>query len=216
MRGSRGPRRGRRCRARLRCRSARARPADRARRRGCCRSGRPIGTRASAAPRSWVSDQTVVSVGPYMLVRRAGVTDRIRAPRAADRASPPTSQWRNRASPGAAAASSTSIDAIDGVHWKCVTPWLAMSCATGGSGSASRRPATRCRTAASASNDASTRSTGTPKSMRQAISSTPMARSRSTVATHVSMRCRTGRRCRSSVRTSAPAARPAPRPRARR
>ncbi len=68
-----------------------------------------------------MADQTVVSVGPYMLTRPSGSTARTCAARPAGSASPPRNM---RSSPDSASApdSAMTIAASDGVHCRCVTP----------------------------------------------------------------------------------------------
>ena len=82
---------------------------------------------------SWVSDQIVVSVGPYMFVKRPGSSARSSAASAAGSASPPSIRWRIVPSAARSAGSATSIAASDGVHCRWVTPWRATSAATASS-----------------------------------------------------------------------------------
>ena len=68
--GSRARARRRRCRARRARRSGPAAAARRGRRTSCWQSGPPIGGEPSPGSSSRIEDQTVVSVGPYMLPQR--------------------------------------------------------------------------------------------------------------------------------------------------
>src|SRR5581483_9020511 len=87
--------------------------------------GRPIGTGSNSASSLWLIDQTVVSVGPYILmILVCGHACLISEAKLELRASPPTNKNCNEENERTASASSTSIRAIDGVHCKCVTLWL--------------------------------------------------------------------------------------------
>ena len=85
--------------------------------------GRPIVIGAPAARIGDTVDQIVVSVGPYMLSSwpridgRIAVDERRRQRLAAEQQ---LGQRGDRASPAGSAATTA---AIDGVHWRWVTPW---------------------------------------------------------------------------------------------
>ena len=101
----------------------------------------------------------------------------------------------NSSEAAGAAGSSISMPAIDGVHWKCVTPCfsinagiespVAASPPAAGAADAERssqRRLSSCR----CGRLSMTRAVGTPKSTKQAISSILMPRRRSTIATQLS------------------------------
>ncbi len=136
----------------------------------------------SPATRSAV-DHTVVSVGPYMLCSSAGVISPSLRARSPVSASPPTKSTFNDPKASAASGAPASSPASVGVHCMCDTPCARISDAR----SASRlAPVKARRTVSMCGRDARTSSVPTPKSIRQAISSTPSSASRSANRTHCS------------------------------
>ena len=88
-------------------------------------SGLPSGTMPSTVSTRCTDDQIVVSVGPYMFIRwplalMAPFSSRASG---ACSASPPTIMRLRPRRPSAAAGSSSSMRAIDGVHCRCVAWW---------------------------------------------------------------------------------------------
>ena len=130
---------------------------------------------------------------------------------AADHQVPQRAQRRARPS-----SSASSMRAIDGVHCRCVTPWRAICAATEQSLPSAARGAPASRAAAARSRCAQVRRaprrSATPKSIRQAISSTPTPLHAVDHRQAASRACRTGRWSRSSARRRTRAARPSPRP----
>ena len=136
--------------------------------------GWPKGTNPAAPTeaRSHVVDHTVVSVGPYMFINTPGTSSRSCRARSSGSASPPTRSADRRDSALRPAESATSMLAMEGVHCRCVADWSTMSSATDArtdetvplDASMRRFKSGRC---------SSTSSGAIPKSIRQAISSTP-------------------------------------------
>ena len=125
-----------------------------------------------------------------MFVTRPGSRPRISWASAVDNASPPSIRCCTLPRASRSAGSATSIAASDGVHWRWVTPCLATSAATvslagsisgsllglSATGAPVRAESTRCLASRRRSSERSARSVSTPKSMRQATSSTPDGR----------------------------------------
>ena len=156
--------------------------------------GRPMVMAAPARTRD-VVDQTVVSVGPYMLCSSAAgpSTESSSAASASGIASPPSITVRSDGSTARVSGSASSMRAIDGVHCRWVTPWRRISSArpssvagAGRTGAGAASPLQRARSSSSGTRLASTSSSATPKSMRHAISFTPASRSFSTSARQLS------------------------------
>ncbi len=99
---------------------------------------------------------------------------------------------------------------MEGVHCRCVMPCCAISSPTGTSCATGRGRRARSISCLRWFRWASTWSASTPKSIRQAISSTPRLLQPVAPGRGSAAACRTGRWCRSSARTRVRAARPCP------
>ncbi len=143
---------------------------------------RPTGTRPSTSSRRWVADQTVVSVGPYMLWIAPDRPARSWRARGTGNGSPPTRRWLSPPRAASPSVSAASIATSDGVHCRWVTACRRSSSGSVSTGWAARAVAVSLarRTSSSFSRLARTRSGSTPKSIRQPISSQPTALRRST------------------------------------
>lgn len=144
----------------------------------------------SSVPTSSTDDQIVVSVGPYMLSRRPRRCCRTWSARDAGRASPPSIRTSSFARASAAPGSARSRCAADGVICRWLTPCRSISSARLASAASVLSLAllgtSAARTSASKSRLASTSPSATPKSIKQATSSTPRSARSSKRSRHVS------------------------------